>query len=461
MFIGRKHELAQLQRAYEQRNFQCMVVWGRRRVGKTTLINEFTRDKETIFFTGIESSYKDNLESLSKSIAVVAHHDATHAPVYASIQEALEDIFLLAKKKQIVFVIDEYPYLAKSYRPISSILQRMIDAQRNDSSLFLILCGSSMSFMEQQVLGYQSPLYGRRTGQLRIEPFSFYDVKAYYQHFSTLDLAVIYGITGGIPQYLSFMDDSLSLEENITRNFLLPSGYLYEEPNNLMKQELREPATYNAIIKAVATGSSRKAEIASKVGIDASQLSTYIDKLLELGIIERESPLGSKSNRKTIYYIKDGMFRFWYAFIPDAMLFIQRNRPDLAWKQISPQLNHFMGHVFEQLCVDYLWQKYDQLPVAFTEIGRWWGNNPKLKREEEIDIVAAQDKRALLCECKWKNELTDIDVLQTLRERSKLLPFQEMYYMLFSKSGFSQSCMAAVKEETNVFLVTYETIYRG
>lgn len=460
MFIGRERELEQLQRLYGQQKFQCVVIWGRRRVGKTTLINEFVKDKETIFFTGIESSYRDNLENFSQSIAVLTQSEVTNTPVYRSMQEALDAIYKLSQEKQIVLVIDEYPYLARAYQPISSILQALIDQKLKDhSKLFLILCGSSMSFMENQVLGYQSPLYGRRTAQLRIEPFSFYEVKDYYHHFSPVDLAVIYGITGGIPQYVSFMDDTASLQENIEQNFLLPSGYLYEEPNNLMKQELREPATYNAIIKAVATGSSRKAEIASKVGIESGRLSTYIEKLLELGIIMREAPVGNTGKRKTIYRIKDGMFRFWYTFIPDVMLFIQRNRPDLAWKQIEPQINHYMGQVFEEICVDYLWKYYDSLPVAYQEIGRWWGNNPILKREEEIDIVAVQQTAALLGECKWRNELTDIDVLRLLQDRSALLPYQENYYMIFSKSGFTDSCKKAAREDTRVRLVTYEEIY--
>lgn len=320
MFIGRNSELQQLNTLYKQDKFQCIIIWGRRRVGKTTLINKFCKDKTAIYFTGIESTAKDNLENFSKSIAAI-NDSSDNAPVFKDFRSALININELAKKQKLVLIIDEYPYLARSYKPISSVLQELIDnTLKTNHNLFIILCGSSMSFMEKQVLGYQSPLYGRRTAQFHIKPFNFYEVASYYKNFSPADIAAVYGITGGIPLYMSFINDKLSLKENIINNFLTPSGYMYEEPNNLLNQELREPAIYNAIIRAVATGSSKISEIASKVGIDNAKASNYIDKLIELGIIEKETPAAApKSSRKTIYGIKDGMFRFWYKFIPQTM----------------------------------------------------------------------------------------------------------------------------------------------
>lgn len=317
-----------------------------------------------------------------------------------------------------------------------------------------------MSFMEKQVLGYQSPLYGRRTGQFKIKPFTFYEVRDYYPDMNMYDLAVLYGITGGIPQYMACMDASFSLQKNIEASFLSTSGYMYEEPHNLMKQELREPAVYNAIIKAIATGSSKKSEIASKAGLDAGKLGAYVEKLLELGIVERETPAGSKNSRKTIYNIKDGMFRFWYTFVPAAMLFIQRNRSDRAWNIVEKHLSDYMGKTFEMICMDYLWEIYDELPVAYEEFGRWWGTNPVLRREEEIDIVAFARDQAIIGECKWRNEKVDADVLHLLMERSKLLPYKEYYYMIFSKVGFTDRCINEAEKYGHVRLVSYEDMVR-
>ena len=459
MFIGRKTELQQLNTLYKQDKFQCVIIYGRRRVGKTTLINEFIKDKDAVYFTGIESTAKDNLENFSRSIAALNNANTDNAPVYKDFRSALIDIDALAQNRKIVLVIDEYPYLARSYRPISSLLQELIDTKfKNNANLFIILCGSSMSFMEKQVLGYQSPLYGRRTAQFHIRPFTFYEAAAYYKNFSNEDLAVIYGITGGIPLYMSFITDTLSLKDNIINTFLTPSGYMYEEPFNLLNQELREPAMYNAIIRAVATGSSRISEIASKVGIENAAATSYVDKLIELGIIEKEVPAGTAGkSRKSIYGIKDGMFRFWYKFIPENNILVQRNMPEAAWTNIQPHINEYMGKVFENICADYLLENYTNLPVQFQNLGRWWGNNPKMKREEEIDIVAASNDKAILCECKWRNEKTDKDVLETLLERRKLLPwFNECYYYIFSKSGFTAACQQLANENDKVKLVTYK-----
>lgn len=459
MFIGRKTELQQLNTLYKQDKFQCVIIYGRRRVGKTTLINEFIKDKDAVYFTGIESTSKDNLENFSRSIAALNNANTDNAPVYKDFRSALIDIDALAQNRKIVLVIDEYPYLARSYRPVSSLLQELIDTKfKNNANLFIILCGSSMSFMEKQVLGYQSPLYGRRTAQFHIRPFTFYEAAAYYKNFSNEDLAVVYGITGGIPLYMSFITDTLSLKDNIINTFLTPSGYMYEEPFNLLNQELREPAMYNAIIRAVATGSSRISEIASKVGIENAAATSYIDKLIELGIIEKEVPAGTAGkSRKSIYCIKDAMFRFWYKFIPENNILVQRNMPEAAWTNIQPHINEYMGKVFENICADYLLENYTNLPVQFQNLGRWWGNNPKMKREEEIDIVAASNDKAILCECKWRNEKTDKDVLETLLERRKLLPwFNECYYYIFSKSGFTAACQQLANENDKVKLITYK-----
>ncbi|MDR1204991.1 MAG: ATP-binding protein, partial [Peptococcaceae bacterium] len=270
MFIGRQRELGELKRLYDTDRFQCVVMYGRRRVGKTALINEFIKDKDAIYFTGQETNAKENLEGLSRSIFARSNEFPSAAPVFAGFSEALGSVFKLAENRRLVFVMDEYPYLAASYRGISSLLQTCIDQNKESSQLFIILCGSSLSFMENQILGYQSPLYGRRTAQFRILPFDFEQTKQYFDggHFSKEDIALLYGVTGGVPLYLSLIDKQLSVSDNIKLNFLSPTGYLFEEPGNLVKQECREPAQYNAIIKAIAGGASRLSEIAGKTGLE-------------------------------------------------------------------------------------------------------------------------------------------------------------------------------------------------
>ncbi len=460
MFIGRKKELAKLNQLYNSGTFQFPVIYGRRRVGKTALINEFVNEKEVIFFTGIESNAIQNLENLSRSIfTYTAGFD--DSPLFPSFQAALEYVFKLAEEKQIVLVIDEYPYVAKAYKALSSILQILIDKNKDSSKLFLILCGSSMSFMEEQVLGYQSPLYGRRTAQFKVQPFDFAESCKYFQHFSAQVMAEIYGIVGGTPQHLLQMNDNLSVEENIKSRLLDTSAYLFEEPNNLLKQEVREAALYNAIITAVAAGSTKLSEIASKVGEETSACAACLKKLISLGIIKKETPFAEKSSKKTIYIIADNLFRFWYRFIPGNLSILQNGMIDLAYKNISGQLNSYMGAVFEEICKQYLWELNRQGKAAFpfSDLGRWWGNDPKRKRETELDIIATDGKSsALFAECKWTKEKVDVSVLETLTERSQLFKYSSTHLYLFSRSGFTKSCTEAAAKSGNVTLLTFEEI---
>lgn len=463
MFIGREKELSKLNQLYGSGVFQFPVIYGRRRVGKTALINEFTKDKDVVFFTGIESNAVQNLENFSQSIFTYTT-GGDNSPVFSSFQSALEYVFKLAEEKQLVLVIDEYPYIAKAYKALSSILQVLIDKNKNSSKLFLILCGSSMSFMEEQVLGYESPLYGRRTAQFKVQPFDFAESCQYYKNFSAQELAEIYGIVGGTPQYLLQMNDGLSLEENIKVNILDTNSYLFEEPNNLLKQEVREAALYNAIITAVATGSTKLSEIAGKVGEETSACATCLKKLISLGIIRKEMPFADKSTKKTIYIIADNLFRFWYRFVPANLSIIENGMIGLAYKNISRHLNTYMGAVFEEICRQYLWEQNRQgkTAISFSELGRWWGNDPKRKCETEIDIMGTDRKdSALFCECKWTNEKIDTSVLDTLSERSKLFNYKITHLYLFAKTGFTKGCIDTAEKMGNVVLVTYDMIVQS
>ncbi|NCB42111.1 MAG: ATP-binding protein [Clostridia bacterium] len=458
MFIGREKELKNLNSLYDTDMFQFPVIYGRRRVGKTALINEFVKDKDTIYFTGIETNAKQNLENFSKSIFNYTIGSKL-APIFSSFQEALEYVFKLAEKKRVVLVIDEYPYVAKSYKAITSILQTLIDGHKDTSKLFLILCGSSMSFMEEQVLGYKSPLYGRRTSQFKILPFEFFESRKYFNNFSNLDMATVYGIVGGTPQYLLQMNDTISLEDNIKNKLLNSTSYLFEEPHNLLQQEVREPALYNAVISAVATGSTKLSEISSKVGEETSVCSAYLKNLISLGIIKKETPFAQKASKKTIYVIADNLFRFWYRFVPPNMSIIQNDMIEMAYKNINEQLSSYMGAVFEEICKQYLWElnKQGELPIAFTDVGRWWGNDPKNKCEAEIDIMGTDAKgSAIFCECKWTSQKVDAGIIDTLLERSNLFHYKKVYFYLFSKTGFTKGCTDKAMKLGNVKLVAFD-----
>ena len=462
MFIGREREVAALDRLYESNKFEFAVIYGRRRVGKTALINHFIDNKEAIYFMGVESNEKQNLENFSKSI--IEYSSGIEAKTsFLSFQAALEYVFKLSERKRLILVIDEYPYVARSSKSLASTLQLLIDKYKDTSKLMLILCGSSMSYMEDEVLAYKSPLYGRRTAQMKILPFSFNEVCRYLKNYSDEDKALAYGIVGGTPQYLLQIDDRLSIEDNIKNTYLNPISFLYEEPTNLLKQEVREPAIYTAIITAIAVGASRMSDISNKVGEDSNICANYLKSLINLGIIKKETPYGEKSSRKSIYSIEDKMFRVWYRFVPCNNSIIMRGAADIVYKRIEPQLSEYMGAVFEEICKQYLWNLLlnGNSPVEFSELGRWWGNDPIEKKQTEIDIMGEQDKKtALFGECKWTNEKVDLGVLETLIKRSNLFSYVNMHLYLFSKSGFTKGCIDKANELGNVSLVTYSDMLK-
>ena len=460
MFIGREKELNALEKLYQSGKFEFVVIYGRRRVGKTALINHFIDDKKSIYFMGVESNAKQNLENLSKSILEFSSGIQTET-YFPSYQAALEYVFQLAERERVVLAIDEYPYVARASKSLASTFQLLIDKYKDTSKLMLILCGSSMSYMEDHVLAYKAPLYGRRTAQMKIMPFDFEETCAYFTNLSVEDKALIYGIVGGTPQYLLQMSDTLSVEENIKNTYLNPMSFLYEEPVNLLKQEVREPAIYNAIITAIATGHSRMSEISTKVGEDTNVVSGYIKNLISLGIIKKETPYGEKASKKSIYSIEDNMFYFWYRFVLDNNSVIVRGAADLVYKRIEAQLSDYMGRVFEEICTQYLWKQLllGKMPIEFVSLGRWWGNDPRQKCQTEIDIMGEQDSNsAIFAECKWRNENVDLDVLETLIGRSRLFHYTNVHYYLFSKTGFTKGCMEKAKEMGNVTLVGYEDI---
>ena len=460
MFIGRKRELEELEKYYMENSFQFAVFYGRRRVGKTTLINRFRENKKSIHFTAAETTAKENLQLLSIQILSVLAPDAPQNP-FGSFIEAFEYCFMAAEKRRLILVIDEYPYLAESDRAVSSLLQALIDKYQHSSCLFLVLCGSSMSFMENQVLGYKSPLYGRRTCQFKIMPFNYYECAEMLSGFKNEEKITLYGICGGIPDYIARINRNLTVQQNAENLFFNPSGRLFEEPSNLLKQELKTPQTYNGIITAIAAGAGKLNEIASKAGIETSQCSNMLATLIGLGIVKKEYPGGiTGPSRKTIYRLADLMFRFWYRFVlPDlsriSMGFGKTVCAEIFGKPESGgKIETYMGYIFEECAAQFLWLEMGRGKYRFKTLGRWWGPNPKEKREEEIDLLAAGVRdTAVFAECKWRNIRTGTEILEDLIRKSALFPeIATKRYILFSKSGFTSQLIKTAARRNDVVL---------
>ena len=463
MFYCREEELRTMNNRYKKDRFEFVVIYGRRRVGKTALINEFCKGKPTVYFSALNASSQENLEALSKAIYTCQNPDSTSTPTYRSYEDALEAITGMAMEKRLVFVIDEYPYLAKAEKSISSRLQHIIDHSWQDSRIYLILCGSSMSFMEYQVLGYESPLYGRRTAQFKIQALTYREITEFHPELKAADQALLYGVTGGIPHYINKLDVESNLDEALLENLFSTSSYLFEEPENLLKQELREPAIYNSVISAIAAGASRSNEISTKVGLESGVCAKYLKVLLDLGILKKETPITEKSGKKTIYAIDDNFFRFWYRFVPRNMSVISAGRMHPVYEQAVKRFYpDYMGLVFEKMCQEYLLRYAKDLPILLSNVGQWWGTDSKTRKEVQIDIVGVpvDGNEYLICSCKYRNEKIGIEELELLRRYAAVFRQNGIFhYYIFSKGGFTQALLEA-EMQGEVTLLTLEDLYR-
>ena len=463
MFYCREEELKTMNRRYEKGRFECIVIYGRRRVGKTALINEFCKGKSTVYFSALSASSQENLEALSKAIYTCKNPDTSAAPTYRSYEDALDEITAMAKQQRLVFVIDEYPYLAKAEKSFSSRLQHIIDHQWQNSQLYLILCGSSMSFMEYQVLGYESPLYGRRTAQFKIHALTYREMTQFHPNLSLQDQALLYGVTGGIPHYINKLDVEDDLDQALLENLFTTSSYLFEEPENLLKQELREPAIYNSVISAIAGGASRLNEIATKVGLESGVCTKYLKVLLDLGVLKKETPITEKPGKKTIYMIEDNFFRFWYRFVPRNMSVISAGRMSLVYEQAAKKYYpDYMGLVFEKMCQEYLIRYAKNLPILLNAVGQWWGTDSKTRKEVQIDIVGTpvEGNEYLIGSCKYRNEKIGMDELELIQKYASVFRKDgTFHYFIFSKRGFTPALLEAGERE-DVTLRTLDDLYQ-
>lgn len=465
MFIGRGRELGMLKRRYESSSFEFVGIYGRRRVGKTSLINEFVRDLPCGYCMAVEDDREANLRALSRAVFVlqgnVGNFEAEFdAPVYPDFESVIEAAFVAARGRRAVLVIDEFPYLAKAYPAFPSILQSAIDRNRETSALYLILCGSSLSFMKEQLLDSKSPLYGRRTSQIELKPFDFFEALPFFPDTDSQTAACVYAMVGGIPLYMRQYDAAQTLVSNIASMFLDPSSILYEEPANLIKQEVSKAAPYNAVMAAIACGATQHNEVAAKAGLESSALDYYLKGLARLDLIRKVEPIGGKGGRKTLWQVKDNLFRFWHRFVGPRRAMVERGMGDLAAPVIAQGLPLFMGPVFEEICRDWLWREcaLGRLEVPLTDIGSWWGNDPKERAQAEIDVVGVNEgSTTLVGECKWRGEPTDADQLRKLDERAWLAGADSAApRWIFSKSPFTDACKELAKALPSVRLITFD-----
>lgn len=448
MFIGRESELNKLERLYSAKNFEFLIMYGRRRIGKTEILKEFSKKHPCIFFSGEESD--NNLVRFTK--AILNYFDIKDDIAIPSWESAFSFIANhISKEGKTVLIIDEFPYIAKGEPKVKSILQNAIDREFKDKDILLILCGSSVSFMVNDMMGRKTPLYGRNTSVLEVLPFTYDRVKDFFPSYSKEDQMKVYGIVGGVPYYLSKFKEEVSLERNIANEICDNSSSLNEEPITLLKSELREVNVYNDILNAIACGATRLTEIADKAHIELTKMPSYLNTLKEMRIIEKIVCCGEKENsKKTQYRIVDHFFSFWYRFIFGHKTEIEMYDDPIEYvESIRSDFDISMGAVFEVICRQFLIReaRLKKLPFIPQELGKWWGSNPILKTPDDIDILGIRDDQYLFCECKFRNMFLDIKEFQNLIDlASSFKKAKHKYYYFFVKSGYDKNVTEEAKK---------------
>ena len=483
MFIGREQELKFFKDKYNAPGGQLVVLYGRRRIGKTEMLRQFCEGKEYVFYSCRELSDTKQLEAFSERILKAGSPAAKYINTFGDWESAFKGILELSgggRKK--LLVIDEFPYMCKGNPSIPSILQILWDELLKNQEIMIVLCGSAMSFIEKKILSEKNPLYGRTTGIYKMNELPFDDAIKFFPNYSDEDKMLAYSILGGIPHYLRQFDPLLSLRENIIKNVLTKGCVLYSEVEFLIRQELREPALYNTVIEAIALGNTQLNDIYNKTQMDKSKISVYLKNLIELQILEREfSVLSSSKEQATstrgLYRITDNFFRFWFNFVfPNLSDLETDDAGGVLNYAVLPELNNFASPIFETVCREFIRNKNrnNEWPFRLSKLGRWWGKiNQTVSTDEgksklisidsEIDIVAAdaKSKYFILGECKFRNSKMDVSDLDHLKGKSSIVKKgAEIQYALFSKAGFTTGLTTQAADDENIKLFSLSDVIR-
>jgi len=422
-FVNREHELEFLESRYQSSSPEFIVIYGRRRVGKTELMLKFLENKNGIYFLASKEGDRQNIKDLSRMAGRILNDEyfgQIEFPDWFSLFESLfkhKEFCDLAERDKFVLIIDEFPYLIHSNRAIPSVFQKIWELCMKKENIMLIVAGSSVSVMESEVLGYKSPLYGRRTGQWQLDPLDFKHLGEFLP-YSKEDLVMLWCIAGGIPEYLLKFDANLPLWDNVRDNVIRKGTYLYEEVEYLLNEEFREPKNYKLIFKAITLGYNMLGEICNHTGLDKSMVSKYLDVLEKLHAVREEIPVtASPKFKRRLYFIHEPFFNFWFRFIYSNRIDLEANRQNEVLATIKKDFPMYCGHLFEVLVTELIRRRQILHDYQFTKIGRWW------HKDREIDIVALNDdtKEILFCECKWKslsNNNTS-EIIEKLKEKSK------------------------------------------
>ncbi len=448
-FLDREAELAFLERSFRSRAAQLVVLWGRRRVGKTALLERFARQHGIVYHLATRATPALELERFSRRLAEHFADDILAAQPFANWEIAFR--YLARRRERPTLILDEFPYLAETDPAFPTLLQAAWDEHLSRRGARLYLCGSSVAMVERLALNQSAPLYGRRTGQWHVEPLKAWDLAAIFRR-PLPDLIRVHAAVGGVPYYFRLFEPRRSLAWNIERALLEKGAVLYEEVPFLLREELREPRVYFSILASVALGAHRFGEISSKTGLDRPNITRYLAELEGLGLLKREVPITEPNplkSRRGIYRITDPFTRFWFRFVyPNKDQLELGQAHEVLKSRVLPELEPFVGQNAESVVRDLLCDTGARRHVPFTPAfrGRYWGP------EAELDVVLldSERRRAFVAEVKWSQKPVGRELLDDLRARVarvRELAGLEICFALVSAAGFRDSKRTLAKDE--------------
>ena len=460
-FIDRKKELEFLNKEYQKQESSLVILYGRRRIGKTSLIKEFGKNKDMIYFLATEESENQNIEAFQKLVAENLKNTLLSSMKVENWEILFKQIAENSTKNKKVIVMDEFQYLGKINTAFPSIFQKIWDEILKNKNIMVILCGSLINMMESQTLNYNSPLYGRRTGQIKLKQIPFENYKEFFNYKITeKELIEKYAVTGGVPKYIESFKEKKDIYEEIKENIMNKQSYLYEEPLFLLRNEVLEVGSYFSIIKSIAAGNRKLGNIASNLSVSPTNLSKYLQTLINLDIIEREVPVtesNPEKSKKGQYRIKDNFIAFWFQFIYPNKAFLEIEKDNIVLNKIKENfIDNHVAFVYEEVCKEKMWNlnASEKLGITFDKLGRWWNN------QEEIDLVGINQesgKDIIFGECKfYTNKLMDSKIYYKLKEKAKLVEWnkenRKEKYILFSANGYTEELKKLAKTKEDLIL---------
>lgn len=447
MFIDRVKELQLLQEEYDKNDFRFSIIYGRRRVGKTTLLKRYIKDKPSIYFLVTLESEHIILKRFQNIVA-----DFFEDNFLRELQlKSFEQLFSYISKKEfnhkLIIIIDEFQYLTKINSSMPSQFQYIIDEILKTDNIHLILCGSIVSMMYEQTLSYNSPLYGRRTSAIKLEALEFKYLSQFFTNKTQNELIELYAVLYGVPKYLEMFKGTKNIFKSIQKNILDRNAYLYDEPRFILQNEVNEPITYFTILEVIAGGEHKIGHIAGKLNKNVQNITSFISKLIELDIIYKEVPITEQNpgkSKKGLYFIKDNFFRFWFLYVLNHKSQLELDNTDFVLSKIKENFSGYVAKTYEDICIQYTLKHYKPL-----KCGRWWN------KDSEIDVVGVGEDYLMTGECKYSNKKVGIDILNQLKEKSTQielkLPIKK--YLLFSKSGFTDELVKISQTDESVELI--------